>query len=199
MSGAHCIDFYNKSTLTFIVIYLCFSSCFLLCHHLLKTRAECIAVPYVFAVSGCCWGRSEFRRLPAEPRVLGALEEAAAGRALSYQLRLCDSREVTESAPELAARLAVWCVLRSPRGCCSVCCRRTNPGSRSFLLQQRQLWVYVGQSCSSRCWADHSHLQLLSSVWFGLCIHGDFSALNEYHSSRCCVSGQNTLLLHAIL
>lgn len=45
MSGAHCIDFYNKSTLTFIVIYLCFSSCFLLHCHLLKTSAESFAVP----------------------------------------------------------------------------------------------------------------------------------------------------------
>lgn len=45
MSGAHCIDFYNKSTLTFIVLHVCFSSCFLLHCHLLKTSAESFAAP----------------------------------------------------------------------------------------------------------------------------------------------------------
>lgn len=45
MSGAHCIDFYNKSTLTFIVLYLCISSCFLLHCHLLKRSAESFAAP----------------------------------------------------------------------------------------------------------------------------------------------------------
>lgn len=45
MSGAHCIDFYNKNTLTFIVIYLCSHHAFPPLYHLLKTSAESFSIP----------------------------------------------------------------------------------------------------------------------------------------------------------
>lgn len=96
MSGAHCIDFYNKSTLTFIVIYLCFSSCFLLHCHLLKPSAESFTIP-VCICSFRVLLRQVHTRQPAG-RAAGtgggsgaqtALDEAAAVWALFSLCRLC--------------------------------------------------------------------------------------------------------------
>lgn len=127
MSGAHCIDFYNKSTLTFIVIYLCFSSCFLLRCHLLKPSAESFTMPVCicsFRVllrqvhtaasrqSRRHWGWLRCSDSPwwtcSRLGLILPLQTVPLGR---------DSREGTTAAPELTAWLMVPCGLQFLPGC----------------------------------------------------------------------------------
>lgn len=59
MSGAHCIDFYNKSTLTFIVFIF-------VSHRAFSSTAKTSAESFAAAVCSCraLWGGSEFLGLP---------------------------------------------------------------------------------------------------------------------------------------
>lgn len=161
MSGAYCIDFYNKSTLTFIVIYLCFSSCFLLHCHLLKNKGRVLR-----CCARICSFRVLLRQVGVPPPASRALEEAAAVWAWSYLFTLSDSRKVTESAPGRPAGLALWCGL-----CCSVLPREQTPSLARSCSSSSSGWSWGRAAPATAGLIIHCrwiHLQLMGSVWLGL-------------------------------
>lgn len=169
MSGAHCIDFYNKSTLTFIVLYLCFSSCFFLHCHLLNTSAAPVCSCRVL------WGGSQFQDVP-----WWWLGEAASPGAVFCLYRVCRG---APAAPGLAAWTVVPAGIQLPTGA-------HWEGSGSFLPQQQQLGSRWGREpplgpCIHCPWAHRLCLYPWGTLIPGICT-----------AALTAVCGQESLLLH---